>query len=31
MDAKRPTPTHIIIKMPKVEGKDMGGDICKNG
>ena len=22
MDAKRPTPRHIIIKMPKVEGKE---------
>ena len=22
MDAKRPTPKHIIIKMPKVKGKE---------
>ena len=22
MDAKRPTPRHIIIKMPKVKGKE---------
>ena len=25
MDAKRPTPRHIIIKMPKIKDKEMGG------
>ena len=29
MDAKRPTPRHIIIKMPKV--KEMGGGMWENG
>ena len=31
MDAKRPTPRHIIIKMPKVEDKEMGGWMWENG
>ena len=28
MDAKRPTPTQIVIKMPKVKGKEMGDGGC---
>ena len=31
MDAKRPTPRHIIIKMPKVKDKEMGGWVWENG
>ena len=31
MDAKEPTPRHIIIKMTKVKEKEMGGWIWKNG
>ena len=27
MDAKRPMPKHIIIKMPKVKHKEMGGGV----
>ena len=30
MDAKRPTPSHIIIKMPKVKDKAMGMG-CRSG
>ena len=28
MDAKSPTPRHIIIKMPKVKDKEMEGGVC---
>ena len=31
MDAKRPTPTHIIIKMPKVKDKEMGEGVGEWG
>ena len=31
MHAKRPTPRHIIIKMPKVKNKEMGGQVWENG
>ena len=31
MDVKRPTLRHIIIKMPKVKDKEMGGRVCENG
>ena len=31
MDAKRPTPRHIIIKMLKVKDKEMGGWVWENG
>ena len=31
MDAKSPTPRHIIIKMPKVNDKDTGGWVWENG
>ena len=31
MDAKRPPPRHIIIKMPKVKDKGMGGGCGRMG
>ena len=31
MDTKRPMPRNIIIKMPKVKNKEMGGGIQENG
>ena len=31
MDAKRTTPSHIIIKMPKVNDKEMRGGLWENG
>ena len=31
MDAKGPTPRHIVIKMPKVKDKEMGGRCGRMG
>ena len=31
MDAKRPTPRHITIKMPKVKDKEIGSGVRENG
>ena len=31
MDAKRPTPRHIIITMPKVKHREMGGGCGRIG
>ena len=31
IDEKRPTPTHIIVKVPKVKDKEMGWGVRENG
>ena len=31
MDAKRPSPSHVIIKMPKIKDKEIGGGYERMG